>query len=210
MPLVSRRKHGPRGGRGRRLTRPVSKLAERWTTVDEVNVFYRESRQPPDAAVMMHVHGFGLSGRYLLPTAERLADDFHTLVPDLPGFGRSGRSRRPPRCARSRPRSRQIPRRPPDRVGDPGRKLDGMPGHLRIRTPVPRAPRPGRARVTGRRSAQPTLTPRPPTDRPRRSPRAHPTSYLWQPRTTCDSEYPAPSRCSAPSPNTLHWSGCSI
>src|SRR4029453_5883228 len=31
-------------------------------------------------------------GRYLLPTAERLADDFHTLVPDLPGFGRSGKA----------------------------------------------------------------------------------------------------------------------
>ena len=39
---------------------------------------------------MMHVHGFGLSGRYLLPTAELLAEEFHTLVPDLPGFGRSG------------------------------------------------------------------------------------------------------------------------
>ena len=41
---------------------------------------------------MMHVHGFGLSGRYLLPTAERLGDEFHTLVPDLPGFGRSGKA----------------------------------------------------------------------------------------------------------------------
>lgn len=39
---------------------------------------------------MMHLHGFGLSGRYLLPTAERLRDDFRTLVPDLPGFGLSG------------------------------------------------------------------------------------------------------------------------
>jgi pimeloyl-ACP methyl ester carboxylesterase len=39
---------------------------------------------------MMHVPGFGLSGRYLLPTAEALMDDFHTLVPDLPGSGRSG------------------------------------------------------------------------------------------------------------------------
>ena len=38
---------------------------------------------------MLHVHGFGLSGRYLLPTAERLSDDFRSLVPDLPGFGRS-------------------------------------------------------------------------------------------------------------------------
>ncbi len=67
-------------------------LAERWTTIDGVDVFYRESQNPPDAPVMMHVHGFGLSGRYLLPTAERLADDFHTLVPDLPGFGRSGKA----------------------------------------------------------------------------------------------------------------------
>ena len=42
---------------------------------------------------MTHLHGFGLSGRYLLPTAELLADEFHTLVPDLPGFGRSGKAR---------------------------------------------------------------------------------------------------------------------
>jgi pimeloyl-ACP methyl ester carboxylesterase len=72
--------------------RPQTTLAERWTMVDGVDVFYRESVNPPDAAVMMHVHGFGLSGRYLLPTAERLADEFHTLVPDLPGFGRSGKA----------------------------------------------------------------------------------------------------------------------
>ena len=44
---------------------------------------------------MMHLHGFGLSGQYLVPTAARLADDFHTLVPDLPGFGRSGKSVEP-------------------------------------------------------------------------------------------------------------------
>jgi hypothetical protein len=38
----------------------------------------------------MHVHGFGLSGRYLLPTAALLVNELHTPVPDLPGFGRSG------------------------------------------------------------------------------------------------------------------------
>jgi pimeloyl-ACP methyl ester carboxylesterase len=38
----------------------------------------------------MHVPGFGLSGQYLVPTAELLMDEFHTLVPDLPGIGRSG------------------------------------------------------------------------------------------------------------------------
>ena len=72
--------------------RPASSLAERWTTVDGIDVFYRESRDPPDAPVMLHLHGFGLSGRYLLPTAELLSDEFHTLVPDLPGFGRSGKA----------------------------------------------------------------------------------------------------------------------
>ncbi|WP_345802720.1 alpha/beta hydrolase [Microbacterium sp. AZCO] len=73
--------------------RPQTTLAERWTLVDGIDVFYRESVNPPDAPVMMHVHGFGLSGRYLLPTAEKLSDEFHTLVPDLPGFGRSGKAK---------------------------------------------------------------------------------------------------------------------
>ncbi|WP_375384169.1 alpha/beta fold hydrolase [uncultured Microbacterium sp.] len=74
-------------------SRSESGLAERWTMVDGVDVFYRESTNPPDARVLTHLHGFGLSGRYLLPTAELLADEFHTLVPDLPGFGRSGKPR---------------------------------------------------------------------------------------------------------------------
>jgi pimeloyl-ACP methyl ester carboxylesterase len=79
--------------------RPASSLAERWTTVDGLDVFYRASPTPPTGAaegrVMMHLHGFGLSGRYLLPTAERLSDEFYTLVPDLPGFGRSTRPAHP-------------------------------------------------------------------------------------------------------------------
>ncbi|MHA7238730.1 alpha/beta fold hydrolase [Arthrobacter sp. TMS1-12-1] len=89
---------GPPGfhRRGRKLPRrAASALAERWTRIDGVDVFYRESPAPLDAPAMMHVHGFGLSGRYLLPTAERLRDEFHTLVPDLPGFGRSGKPIRP-------------------------------------------------------------------------------------------------------------------
>lgn len=75
--------------------RPASALAERWTTIDGVDVFFRESPDIPNAPAMMHLHGFGLSGRYLLPTAELLRDEFHTLVPDLPGFGRSGRPQHP-------------------------------------------------------------------------------------------------------------------
>jgi len=94
---IVKRRTSARAHRGtkRRFSRPASRLAERWTTIDGVDVFYRESPSPPDAPVMMHLHGFGLSGRYLLPTAEALADEFHTLVPDLPGFGRSGNAIEP-------------------------------------------------------------------------------------------------------------------
>jgi 2-hydroxy-6-oxonona-2,4-dienedioate hydrolase len=40
---------------------------------------------------VVFVHGIGVSGRYLLPTAARLADRCRVFVPDLPGFGRSSR-----------------------------------------------------------------------------------------------------------------------
>jgi pimeloyl-ACP methyl ester carboxylesterase len=93
-----KRRTSARAHRGtrRRFSRPASRLAERWTTMEGVDVFYRESPHPaPDQPVMMHLHGFGLSGQYLLPTAEALADEFHTLVPDLPGFGRSGNAIEP-------------------------------------------------------------------------------------------------------------------
>jgi pimeloyl-ACP methyl ester carboxylesterase len=94
---LAKRRSSARAHRGtkRRFSRPSSRLAERWTSIDGVDVFYRESPHPPDAPVMMHLHGFGLSGRYLLPTAEALADEFHILVPDLPGFGRSGNAIEP-------------------------------------------------------------------------------------------------------------------
>ena len=82
-------------GTPRRIGTASGPLTEHWTTIDGVEVYYRESVPSPDAPVMMHLHGFGLSGRYLLPTAERLAGEFHTLVPDLPGFGRSGRGLQP-------------------------------------------------------------------------------------------------------------------
>lgn len=38
---------------------------------------------------MIHVHGFAISGTYLVPTAALLTDRFRVYVPDLPGFGRS-------------------------------------------------------------------------------------------------------------------------
>jgi len=44
---------------------------------------------PQDGPPMVHQHGFAISGTYLLPTAELLADTYRIYIPDLPGFGRS-------------------------------------------------------------------------------------------------------------------------
>jgi pimeloyl-ACP methyl ester carboxylesterase len=40
---------------------------------------------------VVHVHGFAISGEYLMPTAHRLARRWVNVVPDLPGYGRSDR-----------------------------------------------------------------------------------------------------------------------
>ena len=39
-----------------------------------------------DAPAIVHVHGFGISGTYLEPTAALLTHRFRTFVPDLPGW----------------------------------------------------------------------------------------------------------------------------
>jgi pimeloyl-ACP methyl ester carboxylesterase len=56
------------------------------------------SRAWPAAAgapAVVLLHGLGVSGRYLEPTARVLAGPCRVLVPDLPGFGESDRPRRP-------------------------------------------------------------------------------------------------------------------
>lgn len=59
--------------------------------LDGLPLFYRTNAEPApaDTASLVHVHGFGISGTYLVPTARRLAAAHATWVPDLPGFGRS-------------------------------------------------------------------------------------------------------------------------
>jgi pimeloyl-ACP methyl ester carboxylesterase len=58
--------------------------------VDGLPMFHRVCLDAgPDADTIVHVHGFGISGTYLEPTAARLAGRYNTFVPDLPGAGRS-------------------------------------------------------------------------------------------------------------------------
>jgi pimeloyl-ACP methyl ester carboxylesterase len=44
-----------------------------------------------DGVPVVHVHGFAISGEYLMPTARVLARRWVNVVPDLPGYGRSER-----------------------------------------------------------------------------------------------------------------------
>ena len=65
-------------------------LEGRWSLVRGTPVYHR-AREVSDAPVILHLHGFAISGSYMVPTASLLADEFTTYVPDLPGFGRSPR-----------------------------------------------------------------------------------------------------------------------
>ena len=44
-----------------------------------------------DGVPLVHLHGFAISGSYLMPTARALAARGVNVVPDLPGYGRSER-----------------------------------------------------------------------------------------------------------------------
>jgi len=64
--------------------------------VDGLPVYHRVDLDAgATAPAIVHVHGFGISGTYLEPTAALLAPRYRTFVPDLPGMGRSHRPTEP-------------------------------------------------------------------------------------------------------------------
>jgi pimeloyl-ACP methyl ester carboxylesterase len=75
---------------------PLPPLEPGWVIVDGLPLFHRVCLSAgPEADAVVHVHGFGISGTYLEPTAARLAPRHRTFVPDLPGMGRSMRPDHP-------------------------------------------------------------------------------------------------------------------
>lgn len=78
-------------GRRRQGSPGAVRWAERTVEVGGLDVFVRTSPEVPYRTPIVHVHGFGISGASLLPTAERLTTVATNVVPDLPGHGRSAR-----------------------------------------------------------------------------------------------------------------------
>src|SRR5258708_19207686 len=60
----------------------------RTTQVDGLNIFYREAG-PEDAPVILLLHGFPTSSRMFRNLIPALADRYHLIAPDYPGFGHS-------------------------------------------------------------------------------------------------------------------------
>src|SRR5690606_3951434 len=88
-----------RGARRRQLqyrSGEIQPLSSLWTTVDRCQIHASASARPPtprslhtDAPPVVLVHGFGVSSKYFLATAERLAPTLAVYAVDLPGHGQS-------------------------------------------------------------------------------------------------------------------------
>ena len=62
--------------------------AHKTITVDGLEIFYREAG-PADAPAIVLLHGFPTSSQMFRNLIPALADRFHVIAPDYPGFGRS-------------------------------------------------------------------------------------------------------------------------
>jgi pimeloyl-ACP methyl ester carboxylesterase len=66
----------------------VTNITYQTADVDGLNIFYRQAG-PADAPKLLLLHGFPSSSHMFRNLIPLLADRFHVVAPDLPGFGRS-------------------------------------------------------------------------------------------------------------------------
>src|SRR5258706_10143833 len=75
-------------GQERPNTTMVRHMFYRTVRIDGVSIFYREAG-PPDGKTILLLHGLPSSSRMFEPLFARLADRYHLVAPDYPGFGHS-------------------------------------------------------------------------------------------------------------------------
>jgi pimeloyl-ACP methyl ester carboxylesterase len=66
----------------------MSTIRYRSANVDGLKIFYREAGRT-DAPALLLLHGFPTSSHMFRNLIPLLADRFHVVAPDLPGFGQS-------------------------------------------------------------------------------------------------------------------------
>lgn len=67
---------------------PAAQVHYRTSDIRGVSVFYREAG-PADAPAVLLLHGFGASSHMFRELIPVLAQHYHVLAPDLPGFGQT-------------------------------------------------------------------------------------------------------------------------
>ena len=65
-----------------------NQISYRTIQIDGLSIFYREAG-PKDAPTLLLLHGLPSSSRMFDPLFVRLADRYHMVAPDYPGFGHS-------------------------------------------------------------------------------------------------------------------------
>jgi pimeloyl-ACP methyl ester carboxylesterase len=86
---TSDNKPAPRVARPASLSGDATALVHyRTVKVDGVNIFYREAG-PKDAPTVLLLHGFPTSSSMFRNLIPQLADRYHVIAPDYPGFGQS-------------------------------------------------------------------------------------------------------------------------
>jgi pimeloyl-ACP methyl ester carboxylesterase len=71
---------------GSSLAEKVHGSRYRIVDVDGLNIFYREAGADTSPALLL-LHGFPTSSHMFRNLIPSLADDYHVVAPDLPGFG---------------------------------------------------------------------------------------------------------------------------
>ena len=66
----------------------MQKISYRKVNVDGLDVFFRQAG-PADAPALLLLHGFPSASHMFRGLIPQLADRFHVVAPDLPGFGQS-------------------------------------------------------------------------------------------------------------------------
>ncbi|MEO1252880.1 MAG: alpha/beta hydrolase [Pseudomonadota bacterium] len=69
-------------------TAPSASIAHRTIAIDGVDVFYREAGDPTRPTVLL-LHGFPTSSQMFRNLIPVLAEDYHVIAPDYPGYGAS-------------------------------------------------------------------------------------------------------------------------
>lgn len=73
---------------------PAAGLTSEWRLINGIPTHCRRSLGLPGEIPIVMVHGLAVSHRYLAPLAAALGATHPVFVPDLPGFGLSGKPRR--------------------------------------------------------------------------------------------------------------------